>query len=69
VKRAEARAILAAMTACGKEKSCDGKRPYGTEIAARTAARSLNGKPEAKRHGQRAYPCPWCDRWHVGLLT
>lgn len=69
MKKEEVQMHLTAALACGREVACGTKSRYGTEKAAEIAARSLNKRPpeKRKRHAeQEPYPCPFCDRWHVG---
>lgn len=47
----------------GKESSCGGKQNHRTFSRAQKVAESAT-----RKYGQTkvAYPCPFCDGWHVG---
>jgi hypothetical protein len=47
-----------------ERRQCGHKLMY-TEIEAKRAAKAMH-----KRHKARftAYPCPWCQHWHVGTV-
>jgi hypothetical protein len=59
-----------AARAAGEESACTGKVRHETERKAQGHARSLNRHPSRQRPGntdwKEAYPCPFCDGWHVG---
>lgn len=50
---------------------CKPKRRF-TETEARlkaalmNRARSSSPKPRQRDRKMSAYPCPWCDNWHIG---
>jgi len=69
MNKAEAQMHLRAAAAAGQGKSCGAKNKYGTEKAAQIAAFRRNRHPSRQVPGavmQEPYPCPFCDRWHVG---
>lgn len=51
----------------GQEKTCGKKTKYADEAAALKAAASHN-KWEKRRHDVEAYPCAFCNQWHVGQI-
>lgn len=52
---------------CGKWFTCDGKVAHDTEEIATKVATKMNGRPEGKkRYDVEAYPCAFCNKWHVG---
>jgi hypothetical protein len=55
---------IAAGKAAGREKTCGSKIGYSEESAGK-AAESMNKKPTT-RNNLEAYPCAFCDKWHVG---
>lgn len=48
----------------GRESSCGTKIKYSEDSAVK-AAESMSRK-YAGTKVLEAYPCPWCERWHVG---
>ena len=62
----ELRALhLAAGLRAGLDRTCVKKVAYSSETSAGKAADAMNAKPDT-RNVLEAYPCPFCDRWHVG---
>jgi hypothetical protein len=49
----------------GKEKTCGTKIDYDTEDTAVRAAEKMNHKPNT-RNTLEAYPCAFCNGWHIG---
>jgi hypothetical protein len=56
---------LAAGLRCGEQYTCGKKVKYGTEKSANKAAIAMNKKPTT-RNELEPYPCPFCEKWHVG---
>jgi hypothetical protein len=54
---------IAACQAHGQETVCDDKTRYGSEASASRAAITMSIKTE---DAIEYYPCPFCDKWHVG---
>ncbi len=48
---------------CGKQNSCGSKINYKSEETANKKALEINNK---KGRNLEAYPCPFCNGWHVG---
>lgn len=58
---------LNAARKAGKDASCGKKQWYvNYELGWKAAAR-LNESPNS-RHKVEPYPCPFCDRWHIGRV-
>lgn len=55
---------LAAGKHYGQASACGAKIRHGSEERAASAARVLNGRHLP--HKVEAYPCYWCNDWHVG---
>lgn len=53
-----------AATYYGEQASCGTKIRY-SEASALRAAESMTAKRTDGKQLE-AYPCPWCERWHVG---
>ena len=51
----------------GLDKTCGKKIAYPTEDSARRAADEMNAKPTTVKMLE-AYPCAFCDKWHVGRM-
>ena len=49
----------------GEERTCGKKVRYPAEESAQRAAIEMNKKPTTKKPLE-AYPCPFCDNWHIG---
>jgi hypothetical protein len=49
----------------GKDKTCGNKINYGSEDTAVIAAEKMNQKPNT-RNTLEAYPCAFCNGWHIG---
>lgn len=49
----------------GKKKTCGEKVKYNTRETADKAAVEMNAK-ESTRKELEAYPCPFCDKFHLG---
>lgn len=49
--------------AYGQEATCGTKIDYRSEFSADRAATSMNKKADKPLE---AYPCAWCDGWHIG---
>ncbi len=49
----------------GKEKTCDNKINYAKEERAIQAAEKMNNK-KSTRNTLEAYPCAFCNGWHIG---
>lgn len=56
---------IAAGIAAGRERTCGTKIGYSSEASAQGAAAAMNGKP-GTRNVLEAYPCAFCNKWHVG---
>lgn len=56
---------IAAGRLAGQESACGKKVAYGSEISATIAADAMNEKPTT-RNVLEAYPCAFCEKWHVG---
>jgi hypothetical protein len=56
---------LNAGKAIGKDKTCDRKIDYKAEEKAIEAADRMNSKPNT-RNILEAYPCAFCQGWHIG---
>jgi hypothetical protein len=52
---------------CGKEKTCEGKTAFQTEEVAQRASNAHN-RWEKRRHDVEAYPCAFCEQWHIGRI-
>lgn len=50
---------------CGEEKTCGIKVVYECEEDASRSALALSKKGISK-YELEAYPCPFCNKWHVG---
>jgi hypothetical protein len=51
----------------GKERACEGKINFKSEETADKAAARLNKKTDRPNfHLLEAYPCPFCEGWHIG---
>lgn len=48
----------------GEDRTCGKKVRYSEESAIRSAE-AMNKKPTT-RHEVEAYPCPFCNHWHLG---
>ncbi len=46
-----------------RRRSCEGKIPYATSEAAKTAIYAQRHKWTARMN---AYPCPFCGQYHIG---
>jgi hypothetical protein len=51
----------------GKEKTCGKKNAYENEEAGQKAA-SAHNRWDKRRHDVEAYPCAFCDKWHIGNI-
>ena len=51
--------------AAGKERTCEKKVRYSSEQSATKAATAMNAKPSTRKTLE-AYPCAFCNAWHVG---
>ena len=49
----------------GEERTCGKKVRYSAESSALRAADEMNKKPSTKKPLE-AYPCPFCEQWHIG---
>lgn len=49
----------------GVEKTCGQKVRYASEEKAVKSAEVMNKKPTTRRIVE-AYPCPFCNCWHLG---
>lgn len=58
-------AHIAAGRMYGREATCGNKYNHGSEEKAASAAAALMRSGKA-RHTVEAYPCAWCDGWHIG---
>jgi hypothetical protein len=56
---------LAVGTIVGKDKTCGNKIDYATYESAIEAAERMNKKPNT-RNKLEAYPCGFCNGWHIG---
>ena len=56
---------IAAGLCAGRDRTCGTKIGYSSEESAATAAAAMNEKPST-RNVLEAYPCAFCERWHVG---
>jgi hypothetical protein len=56
---------LAAGRAYGRDATCGKKVDYKSESTADRAAQAMN-KFAKTRHELEAYPCAWCEGWHIG---
>jgi hypothetical protein len=56
---------LNAGKAIGKDKTCGCKIDYKTAEKANEAADLMNSKPNT-RNILEAYPCAFCQGWHIG---
>lgn len=56
---------LNAGRAIGKDKTCACKIDYKSEETAIEAADRMNSKPNT-RNILAAYPCAFCQGWHIG---
>lgn len=51
----------------GKDRACEGKINFKSEETAEKAAARLNKKTDRPNfHLLEAYPCPFCEGWHIG---
>jgi len=51
----------------GKNRACEGKINFKSEETAEKAASRLNKKTNRPNfHLLEAYPCPFCEGWHIG---
>ena len=51
----------------GEESTCENKIDYKSEASAEKAAAKMNAKPTT-RNELEAYPCYWCEGWHIGRV-
>jgi len=51
----------------GKERSCGKKTKFLTEEKAQKAVEAHNNW-EGRKHDVEAYPCPFCEGWHIGRI-
>lgn len=58
-------AILRDVERVDRQRSCDTKRPYGSEEVAMQKASRLMARSDGERK-LVAYRCRFCDSWHVG---
>lgn len=49
----------------GEERTCGKKIRYPTEESAMRAATGMNNKPSTRKPLE-AYPCAFCEQWHIG---
>lgn len=62
----ELRALhVAAGLRAGRDRTCGKKIGYSSEGSAQVAADAMNQKP-GTRNVLEAYPCAFCEKWHVG---
>jgi len=54
---------LAAGLAYGREATCGLKIDYRSESSAERAAEAMTAK---SGRALEAYPCVWCEGWHIG---
>ncbi len=52
---------------CGVEHTCGNKIKFSHEELAEKHAKAHN-KWEERRHDVEAYPCGFCNHWHVGRI-
>jgi hypothetical protein len=56
---------IAAGRLAGRDRTCGTKIGYGSEESAMKAVDSMNRKVTTRKPLE-AYPCAFCDKWHVG---
>jgi hypothetical protein len=56
---------IAASLRAGRAVECDKKVAYGSEAHAASAADVMN-KERSSPYTMGAYPCAFCEKWHVG---
>lgn len=62
----ELRALhVAAGRLAGRDRTCGKKIAYEFEGSALNAAFAMNHKPTTRKTLE-AYPCAFCEKWHVG---
>jgi len=49
----------------GVERTCGKKVAYPAEDSATRAAVAMNAKPTTRKPLE-AYPCAFCEQWHIG---